>query len=392
MYCAYIHGCMICKISKFTFRGFPATSFLRPPWQYIMINHSHTPTHAYTTVEPRDSILPVTAAVAASAFESVACAAVPVTGVELHPPRIRIVTNCNAKWECMKRKFNEEKLLKEQENRSGAGTSICKKWIWYDYIKNFTSSKSTSRKCMSIRDNSRKTHEYMIAEKSKENSAIEADIDKSWASARIHACTLCFVQSPNPSRIDEHLMKNLDCNKRFQLEVAPRRTQNSLCCASVRENVDTIFTAMVTGSIYMELIRYRLPLLCCDMIIESGINFTAQRSNRESTLLPKDRIGNQLYCPKIESGISPETPSRPGARLVYTTCAICEITNLKRIYNFDIHAKHRTLTSRTVCVCVHEYAFLEPDGSARLCNSTERHVGCVHGRNDESIVPEPRTC
>ncbi|KAL7287593.1 hypothetical protein TKK_0018240 [Trichogramma kaykai] len=34
----------------------------------------------------------------------------------------------------------------EQENRSGAGASTRKKWIWYDYINNFTSSKSTSRK------------------------------------------------------------------------------------------------------------------------------------------------------------------------------------------------------------------------------------------------------
>uniref|UniRef100_A0ABD2WHE4 Uncharacterized protein n=1 Tax=Trichogramma kaykai TaxID=54128 RepID=A0ABD2WHE4_9HYME len=83
MYCAYIHGCMICKISKFTFRGFRATSYLHLVPQYIMINHSHIRTHAYSTVEPRDSILPVTAAVAASAFESVACAAAPVTGVEL---------------------------------------------------------------------------------------------------------------------------------------------------------------------------------------------------------------------------------------------------------------------------------------------------------------------
>uniref|UniRef100_A0ABD2WI40 Uncharacterized protein n=1 Tax=Trichogramma kaykai TaxID=54128 RepID=A0ABD2WI40_9HYME len=51
--------------------------------------------------------------------------------------------------------------------------------------------------------------------------------------------------------------------------------------------------------------------------------------------------------------------------------------------NFDIHPKHRTLTSRTVCVCVHE---------SHLCISKERHVGCVHCRNDELIVPEPRTC
>ncbi|KAL7305846.1 hypothetical protein TKK_0002085 [Trichogramma kaykai] len=60
------------------------------------------------------------------------------------------VTNFNAEAECMKRKFNEEKLFQELENRSGAGASTRKKWIWYDYINNFTSSKSTSRKYVHI--------------------------------------------------------------------------------------------------------------------------------------------------------------------------------------------------------------------------------------------------